>query len=145
MKDPVTTTPSHQPKIWTRQDLDAARCGTPGCTANHDVVVLHGECHPRSTQIVRFHRETGAIEITCKVCNRFIGMIALDPRDAETLLARLPPGEDTLRLHPHCGPRCRKVNSLFITYGDGHLSAICARCKRVFSVLHVKDVEALDS
>lgn len=137
-----------RPSILTRQDLDKVTCSAPGCDhAAHQggAFVLHGRCHPRSTQIVRFLRETFSIEVICKRCNLLVAHIGIDPREAEPILAQLPEGQHTLRLYPHCSPKCRKIGALFLTYQDGHLLAVCARCKGGVGTMHVKDAEALHS
>jgi hypothetical protein len=58
------------PPPLTRQQLDAAGCGTPNCGHDHSVIYLVSGCHPASGVEVRFNKPRGLLEVRCKRCEK---------------------------------------------------------------------------
>jgi hypothetical protein len=60
----------------TRQELDDAQCGTPGCTHAHGVdatpLTLHGRCHRQAPTWATYHADRGLLVITCAKCGATI-------------------------------------------------------------------------
>jgi|GEM_PF-6607746 len=131
----------------TTTELDRLTCAAPGCThENHGPLFLHSRCHLKSPTIIRYWGD-GVVEIRCKICNHFVGSIALQAEQAEQLTAKIectdpnckePAENHTLLMKPPCHPTAGQ----FAVYHGGHLTLACAKCQSVQAVLHVKEVSA---
>jgi hypothetical protein len=62
----------------TKEDLDRARCSTPGCAEEHGPLYLKGMCHPYAGNQVAY--EEGTLTISCHRCMKPIAQIAVKER-----------------------------------------------------------------
>jgi hypothetical protein len=63
-----------------REDLDAAKCDTPGCKCISGPVLLRPNCHPEAGFYGRYFRSTGMLELRCRQCNKLLVSFAIASR-----------------------------------------------------------------
>jgi hypothetical protein len=63
--------------VITKEEMNAAGCGSPGCTHDHSVLYLTAECHPHGGLEVRFEKATEQLVITCFVCEGEVTTVQL--------------------------------------------------------------------
>lgn len=115
----------------TRKELDGWLAETDATS-----VVVHGFCHERSEQLVFYMG--GLVAVRCRVCNKHVVNIAVDQATHDAITAYLmtsPPAEEAVRLKPSCHPK----RGLFLTYGDGKITAVCGACKASIQTLTVRE------
>jgi hypothetical protein len=64
-------------KTVTKQDLNAAGCGSEGCGHDHSVLYLHPGCHVGSATIVRYEKKTEELVIECNTCEKEVVRVKL--------------------------------------------------------------------
>jgi hypothetical protein len=53
----------------SKADLDNATSGVPGAENDlHGVLYLHGACHLKAPQMIRYEKESGELVICCAEC-----------------------------------------------------------------------------
>jgi hypothetical protein len=65
------------PAPLTRKDLDAMRCGTPGCTCESEYIVLTQACHPEAGTQATYYKQAGMLQITCLDCEALIAEVVV--------------------------------------------------------------------
>lgn len=63
------------PEALTREQLDAAGCGTPNCGHDHSVLFLHAMCHPKAGTRVSYAKSTGELTVACRVCKKLVAKL----------------------------------------------------------------------
>jgi hypothetical protein len=61
----------------TRQELDVARCMTPGCNHESCEVFLHGRCHPHAAVEANYTKGTGILTVRCARCKLLVAHLQI--------------------------------------------------------------------
>jgi hypothetical protein len=64
---------------YTREQLDVAKCGTPGCDCAGPLTVS-GQCHKGMPVVVSYDWTTGVLSIDCAICGQGIVQIKVAER-----------------------------------------------------------------
>lgn len=59
----------------TRQQLDIAGCGQPGCDHDHSVLFLHAVCHPSAGTRASYSKLTGELTVDCRRCGKPVAKV----------------------------------------------------------------------
>jgi hypothetical protein len=62
----------------TQLDLNSMMCSDPECTDPSHELYFHSRCHPTRPVEAMYSKASGQLKITCAVCNRLIGYIAVE-------------------------------------------------------------------
>ena len=69
-----------------REDMDGAKCDTPGCKCLSGPVYLDAACHRPAGLVGAYFRQTGTLELRCRQCGKVAAVFAI--------ASRLPPGRN---------------------------------------------------
>jgi hypothetical protein len=58
--------------MLTQKDLNVMGCGTPDCKHDHSILFVNSNCHPGHGVDVCYHKDIGAIRISCFVCEKYV-------------------------------------------------------------------------